>query len=165
MTQYLSVDRRLSAATLRKAAEMGHAEAMVRYGWLFYGGCGVAKDLAAAVEWCRKAKDLGCASGKAMFGHFLCYGAGGLAKDERVGAALARDAAESGCALGLWSWGLRLWNGEGVPKDEAAAVAYFRRGALAAASDLRCCGFTRRWCVRAGAGKQQIPPRRCMRRE
>ena len=84
-----------AAEWYRRAAELGHADAMVWMGLNYEGGkCG-ERDLPEAARWYRQAAEAGNARGQKCLG--VCYLKGiGVEEDEPEGVRLLRLAAEQG---------------------------------------------------------------------
>lgn len=81
-----------------------------------------------AVDWYRKAADLGLPEAQNSLG--LKYDAGeGVVLDDREAARLYRLAAEQGLAVAQYNLGLMYHYGEGVPRDTAEAAHWYRLAA------------------------------------
>jgi TPR repeat protein len=88
----------------------------------------VAKDDAEAVNWLRKAAELGEATAQSNLGAMYMLGRG-VAKDEAEAATWIRKAAEQGLAMAQHNLGIMYENGQGVAKDETEAVVWYRKAA------------------------------------
>ena len=87
-----------------------------------------AGDYSEAVDWYRKAADLGLADAQNALG--LKYDAGeGVALDDQEAARLYRLAAEQGLAVAQYNLGLMYDFGEGVQENNAEAVRWYRKAA------------------------------------
>lgn len=139
-----SKDSAKAAEWYRKAADQGLAYAQYRLGELYYHGEGVSKDATQATEWWRKAAEQGDVGAQRILG--LHYAKGeGVPKDVAQAVAWWRKAAEpreqmwedssgekspdQGDASAQFYLGWAYDNGEGVPKDDVQAVAWYRKAA------------------------------------
>lgn len=112
----------------RKAAELGHPEAMRRLGVCYALGQGVSQQHEEAVTWYRRAVDLGDA--KAMYNLGLCYANGmGVALSHEEAVIWYRRAADKGNAIAMWNLGLCYENGWGVTKSWEEAATWYRQAA------------------------------------
>ena len=137
----------------QRAANNGNVEAKNRLGMMYINGLGVKQDLEMAVMWYEKAADEG--DSKAQYDIGMMYSKGFfLPKDEEKAAELFRKAAEQGhegakqqlvspiegsqdtpqppdipdaSANMLFTFGFMYYKGEGVPRDYAKAMEYFRK--------------------------------------
>lgn len=133
------VDKALEC--LKKAADMGDAEAMVNLGMIYELGVIVRKQYhketvfgtpqyeAEAVKWYRKASDLGDADGQVLLGNMYYQGKGNLPKDYTEAAALFRKAAEQNNALGQRRLGVLYMVGYGVKENPVEAAEWFQKAA------------------------------------
>lgn len=125
---YERADFQEAIVSLRKAADLGHAEAAFLIGWMYQNGKGVAKDYGEAERWHRRAAEQGFPQSQSILGFMLANGVG-VSKDETQAIHWLRKAAEQGYAEGQYNLGWVLANASGVPKDEAEAVRWYRRAA------------------------------------
>ena len=112
----------------RKAAEQNYAWAQCNLGVCYANGQGVAKDEAEAVKWYRKAAEQNYAGAQYNLG--VCYvqwprrgeglGGSGEVVSQSCRAELRHGSIQSGPLLR---------NGEGVAKDYAEAVKWYRKAA------------------------------------
>ena len=121
---------------LRKAAEQGHADAQHNLGACYYNGNGVEQDSAEAVKWLRKAAEQGHADAQYFMNRLA----------EQTIAVKLRAAAEEGDAAAQFDLGKRYYNGDGVEKDHAEAVKWYRKAAEQGHADAQnalgdCCYF------------------------
>lgn len=121
-------DYKQAVAFVRRAADMGHADAIHVLGLMYADGEGVSRDGAEAVRLFRKAADMGNADAINNLGSM--YGNGkGVARDEAEAVRLFRKAADMGHAGALYNLGVMYGDGIGVARDEAEAVRLFRKAA------------------------------------
>ena len=99
---------------IRMAAAQGHAQAQSNLGVCYRNGWGVAKDLAEALKWYRLAAAQGHEQAQEIVKELESRG---------VGAQAIEDPAE------MNRLGLRYFNGDGVARDYAEAVKWFRMAA------------------------------------
>jgi hypothetical protein len=86
-----------SAASLRKAAERGDAEAQYKLGLAYFEGEGVRQDQTEAVKWFRKAAEQGHANAQSNLGAAYFEG-DGVKQDRAEAVKWYRKAAEQGHA-------------------------------------------------------------------
>jgi TPR repeat protein len=106
-------DDEQAAASYRKAAEQGLAEAQYLLALCYANGDGVAKDEVKATSWCRKAAEQGLAKAQTQLGDLFFEG-NGVKKDEETAALWYLMAAEQGYAPALDRVGLCYATQEGV---------------------------------------------------
>ena len=108
----------------RLKAEKNDSEAQYKLGVCYANGQGVAKDMAQAVTWYRKAAEQGFALAQYNLG--FCYSHGeGVGKDQVQAARWYRKAAALGLTNAQYNLGNLYYRGEGVAKDEVEAYAYW----------------------------------------
>jgi TPR repeat protein len=107
---------------IRKAADLGLAEAQCGLGFAYKYGDGVAKDEAEGVRWLRKAADQGHAQAQFVLGSAYMNG-DGVAKDEAEGARWIRKAADQGNALAQKA--LRDLQGPGAGVQKKKGIGRF----------------------------------------
>jgi uncharacterized protein len=121
------VDKTQAAEWLRKAADAGHAWAMVDYGTALANGVGVTLDDAKAVDYFKRAiAATNDKSGHAALG-VAYFNGSGVPEDYQKALQHFTKAEPDPQALGML--GLMYDYGFGVPADEARAAAYLKRGA------------------------------------
>lgn len=132
---YRTADGQIVAATtpeaeLQALALNGNPTAQSTLGLLFAKGEGRPRDLAAAVQWCRRAAEQGDETGQFFLG--LSYLSGeGVGLDKTEAARWFRLAAEQGHVLAQHNLGVLLLRGEGVRRDPPEALVWFGVAALA----------------------------------
>ena len=93
LTSFAANSRTLSLQDLLKKAEQGDAQAQYNLGECYADGAGVAKDVAEAVKWYRKAAEQGHAPAQNALG--WCYANGeGVTKDVHEAVKWYRKAAD-----------------------------------------------------------------------
>ncbi len=116
---------------LRKAAELGGAEAQYQYAEVYLQGLGVEKDRKEAVGWLVKAYQQGHKQARIACGSF--YAQIGLAaynaEDYQKAFPLLEKAAMLGNAEAQNRLGLCYGNGKGTEKDEDKAFAWYQKAA------------------------------------
>lgn len=95
---------------------------------MYENGDGIAKDLAEALNWHRKAAAQGMDKAQVQLGLMYWFG-NGVAQDNAEAAKWFRLAAVKGNADGQVNLGNLLSKGEGIPKDEAEAAKWYRKAA------------------------------------
>ena len=119
---------------LRRAAEAGDAEKMLRLGNRYRAGEGVQEDYTEAMRWYRKAADAGQKDALLYLGigYYNGYGV-----DKNVAETLRwyRKAADAGNANAMVNLGYAYSKGEGVAQDPAEAERWFRKAADAGNTD------------------------------
>lgn len=117
-------------AQLRRAADLGHLEAVYEVGVAYSQGKGVAQDYAEAARWFEKAAAQGHPSGQYNIG--LMYRQGlGVRQSDPAALGWLRQAAQGGIARAHAQVGMIYIEERGVPRDDAQALAWFRKGAEA----------------------------------
>lgn len=140
-------DQELRMTLLRRAADIGHAEAQRALAWHLRSGTNVKRDAVEAMRQARLSAEQGNLDAQQMVGEGLLNG-DGVPRDTPRAAALFRELAERGLAAGQCSWGFRLLSGTGIDRNEAEAESFFR---LAAAQ----------WDPEAASAIQQYPGPSC----
>jgi TPR repeat protein len=124
-----AVDKPLAATWLRKAADAGHAWAMVDYGTALANGVGVTLDDVKAVDYFKRAiAATGDKAAHAALG-VAYFNGSGVPQDAAKALQHFLKAEPEPRALGML--GLVYDYGFGVPIDEARGEAYLKRGAEA----------------------------------
>ena len=112
---------------LTKAADLGHAQAMVYLGNCLYHVIGYI-DYKKAVSWFRKAAELGLARGENNLG--VCYLNGkGVEEDKAEAFRLFRKAAAKDYAMAQFNVGRCYYFGLGVEENWPEAVKWFEKAA------------------------------------
>ncbi len=113
---------------MKESAESGDRESQYRVGLAYYLGYGVARDLAGAESWIRKAALQGHAAAQAALGR-MYYGGEGVPRDFAEAAVWYRRAASQGDAQAQYNLAGLLAAGEGVSRDSAEAAKWYRGAA------------------------------------
>ncbi|MGO8916182.1 MAG: tetratricopeptide repeat protein, partial [Stellaceae bacterium] len=146
----------VAAACFLVAAQAGNRAAQFDMGAMYDNGRGVAKDVASAVMWYRRAAEQG--DGRAAYALGLIYQEGGAVPTDRrealkwfltaerdgIAAAKGKIAALAGPAaspktavrepgIAEYRHGFAFLTGQGEPQDSAAAFRWFSQGARAGA--------------------------------
>jgi cell division protein FtsZ len=118
----------LALRSYRKAAELGHAAAQNRLGWMYEKGEGVDADYGEAITWYRKAAEQGHINAMNDLGYMYRQGWG---VEQNYGDAMHwfRKAAEKYDSYAEYNLGQMYENGWGTEKDMDEAVRWFRRSA------------------------------------
>lgn len=104
------------------------ADAMNMIGWMYKNGHGVEQDYAVAMEWYKKAADLGNANAMNNIGWAYCHGIGA---EQDYAAALAwyEKAVDLGNVSAMNNMGYMYQYGEGVESNYAVALAWYEKAA------------------------------------
>jgi len=121
------VDPAAAAEQFRAAAEKGNAYAERELAVLTEHGTGTPQDAAAALLLYRAAAAQGLAAAQADLGFDYQFGRLGLVADPVEAARLLRLAADQGNPFAQDVLGDIYSNGLGVPRDQATAIAWYRR--------------------------------------
>jgi TPR repeat protein len=114
----------------RKAADLGHTDAMVELGNAYHNGEGVGKDLNEAFRWNRKAAEGGNSVGMLDIG--IQYDTGeGVTKDSIEAARWYRKAADLGHPAAMFLLANSYHMGIGVEKNVSDAFRWYRKAAEA----------------------------------
>jgi TPR repeat protein len=116
----------LGLPLLQKACDAGAAPFCSFVGIQYTIGRHVPKDSAKAIPFLKRGCDGGVADSCVFLGDAYLHGDGGLARDLVKGAQMERRACEGGHGLGCIGFAQALFNGLGVPKDEARAAATYQ---------------------------------------
>ncbi|RMD64154.1 MAG: cell division protein FtsZ [Alphaproteobacteria bacterium] len=111
-----------------KAAEMGHAAAQNRVGWMYEKGEGVTPDHAEAVKWYRRAAGQGYVNAMNDLGYMYRQG-WGVPRDYGRALHWFLKAAEKYDSYAEYNLGQMYENGWGAEKDLDEAIRWFRRSA------------------------------------
>ena len=170
-------DTASAAAWFRRAADLGDANGMFFLGECFLNGLGVGKDPARAVQWLTKAAENNNPYAMNLLGDLYKKGLPGVL-DPNFAEAFRLFSAASGLGYldAQGNLGVLYINGQGVEKNEAAAVELFRDGAEKGnpscmffyAQSLENGDGTRkdpeaakRWYLRAANGGNQTAIKKC----
>ncbi|GLQ06546.1 tetratricopeptide repeat protein [Sneathiella chinensis] len=104
--------------------------AMRNVGHLYRRGLGVPKDPAAAVNWYRKAADLGFARAQANLATMYLKGEG-VDQDDAQAFEWFEKAARTGHVISQYNLGLMYEYGKGVEKDQPKALGWYNMAAKA----------------------------------
>jgi hypothetical protein len=141
------VDFTAAGASYEAAAELGHAQAQVRYGFALLLGRGVERNVFSAETWLRRAAMAGDPQAAAVIG-FLYARDGDLPPNYAEAALWLRQAATAGHIGAARVLGRMLLLGTGLPKDDTEAAHWLRiaadHGDEAARADLVRLALTRR---------------------
>lgn len=141
-----SLDFTAAAASYKAAAELGHPQAQVRYGFALLLGRGIERNVFNAETWLRRAALAGDAQAAAVVG-FLYARDGELPPNYAEAAMWLRRAAEAGHTGAARILGRMLLLGTGIPKDVAEAAHWLRiaaaNGEETARADLVRLALTR----------------------
>jgi uncharacterized protein len=134
-----AVDFAAAAASYKAAAELGHPQAQVRYGFALLHGRGTRRDVFTAETWLRRAATAGDAQAAAVVGYLYARD-GDLPPNHAEAALWLRRAAEAGHTGAARTLGRLLLLGSGIPKDIQEATHWLRiaggEGDEAARADL-----------------------------
>ena len=109
---------------MRGDAEAGDSYTQIQFGMAREFGQGLPKDETAAVDWYRKAANLGNPQGEFRLGWLLHQGRG-VPRDTAEAAAWYRKAAEANIAIAQNNLGVLLERGDGVPADPVEAYKWY----------------------------------------
>ena len=125
---YNSGDYAAAHAAWMPLAQAGDAAAARNLGHLYRTGRGVARDLARALRWYRRAADQGFAGAQANLGDMFARGQG-VATDYAAAAVWFHRAAVQGHVAAQYNLGLLYETGLGVELSEETAMAWYHRAA------------------------------------
>ena len=112
----------------RKAADLGHPEAMRVLGYYYEKGQGIEQSYEEAATWYRRAANLGDAGAMRNLG--LCYAySRGVYQSYEEAVTWYRRAADKGHAIAMCNLGYCYDNGLGVSKSYEEAVKWYRQSA------------------------------------
>ena len=112
----------------RLAAKQGYAGAMFNFAKALCDGTGWEKDPVLAVQWMRRAAELGYTTAQGQLGHWYMEGEGSpLPVNYKEALRLSRLAAGKGHATALGNFGTLFASGLGVPRDLDEACRLFRQ--------------------------------------
>lgn len=115
---------------LRKAAQLGHTEAMYHTGFLYHVGQGTTKDVSKAVFWYKKAAEKNHSDAMNMLA-VAYYDGDGISQDYKAAVSYLRKAADLNNGEACANLGLCYENGYGVAKNMDEALKWYKK-----ASDL-----------------------------
>src|SRR5436190_14753660 len=110
------------------AAKTGDAEAQFQLGLQYENGDGIARDVAAALQWYRRAAEQGLPAGQRAVGVMYNFGQG-VEQDYPKALEWYLRAAAAGDPIAENNIGVLYQRGSGVPVDYAAAVEWYRKSA------------------------------------
>jgi TPR repeat protein len=117
-----------AARYFRKAADLGHSNAMSQYGSLLYLGRGVNLDFDSAARYLKMSADLGNPVAIANFA--ICLQTGrGVEKDLVSAARYHKMAADLGFCAAMYEYATCLADARGIEPDPVSADHYFRMAA------------------------------------
>lgn len=129
--QGVAKDEAAGRDMIKKAAELGDANAQLSYAWMFMQGThGVNKDMKEAIRFMRLAALQG--NGEAMYNYGLALlkGDGGLEKDEKEGVRYIMFSAKTGYPWAQFHYGsLCLEGAMGVKQDREAGMKMLKDAA------------------------------------
>jgi TPR repeat protein len=124
----ITPDTASDAASLRKQADNGVAEAQCQLGNMYEKGNGIAQDYAQALSWYQKAADQGNSEGERKMG--IMYGSGhGVTQDYSQALIWYHKSADLGNAKAMTDIGAMYANGYGVAQDYTQALSWFHKAA------------------------------------
>lgn len=118
-----------ATALLRRAAELGHAEARVDLAYALGNGTGVAKDSAEALKLLTALVEAGNPEAMVVLTKVWRFGWWDVPRDEARSTDMARRAMDAGDDEGRMFYAVSLVEGIGVAKDEAKGAELMRTGA------------------------------------
>ncbi len=118
----------LALRSYRKAADLGHAGAQNRIGWMFEKGEGIETDYTEAVKWYRRAAEQGHVNAMNDLGYMYRQG-WGVPQTYSEALHWFRKAAERYDSYAEYNMGQMFENGWGVEKDMEEGIRWFRRSA------------------------------------
>jgi hypothetical protein len=124
----VSKDRAEAAKWIRKAAELGYADAQLDLGSLYQNGDGVPKDQVEAAKWYRKAAEQGYANAELNLGS-LYYKGEGVAQDYAEALKWYHKGANQGYAYCQNNLGMMYDKGEGVAQNYVEAYKWYNLAA------------------------------------
>ena len=119
---------KLAFSHYKKAAELGHLEAIFSVGSMYENGLGVMKSSSQAVDWYKKATLQNYAKAQYNLAVMYYYGKG-VKKDMALGMRLYLKAAKQEHAAAQNSLGAIYNAGKGVKKDEKKAFEWYKKSA------------------------------------
>ena len=137
------------ADLFRAAAQAGLPRGMANYGLAFEAGVGgLPRDPAQAMQWYRRAADVGNGKGMMEIGSLYASGSG-VEKDSAEALRWYRRAADAGNSVAMVGIGSFYLEGTGVTKDDVQSMQWYRRAADAgSAYGMYSVG----WMYRQGRG-------------
>ena len=109
---------------LQLAAEGGDRDAQYELSILYGSGTGVAKDVARALEWLRKAAKQDQVKAQYTLAAIYAGGMYGVPRDDRIAIDWLRKSAKLGYAEAQYALGLAYAEGRGVEKDATQAYGW-----------------------------------------
>lgn len=117
-----------AVAQLRKAAELGDADAQFNLAVLYDTGRGVQQDYVRAALWYRRAADKGHVVAQYNLGNMYAAGQG-VPRDDRQAVGWYRRSAEAGYAPAQFNLASMYEVGRGIDHDDAMALRWYRQAA------------------------------------
>jgi uncharacterized protein len=114
---------------VRPLADQGNAKGQALLGTMYENGEGVARNLAEAVIWLRKAAEGGEVTAQDYLGVLYATGDSGLEQDYSQAAKWYREAADQGNPHAQNSLGSMYAQGMGVPQDYVQAYVWYNLAA------------------------------------
>ncbi len=114
---------------IKARADKGDAEAQLGVASQYANGTGVARDLAKATKYLRKAAEQGLARAQCLLGLNYANGVGVKKSDKAEAARWLRRAADQGLAEAQYNVGLCYASGDGLGRNAVEAVAWYRKAA------------------------------------
>ena len=121
-------DARANLSTLREAAAMGHAQAIMTLAARLENGAGVGRDYNESALWYRRAATSGSVQAMLKLADWARRGRG-MTRDDTLSVQFFRQAADGGSADGAWEAARAYLEGRGVPADEATGMTLLRQAA------------------------------------
>lgn len=132
--EYVKKDYSAAFGLYKKAAELGHSEAMNNLGRMYYGGKGTEKNLNEAFRWCKKSYDSGNVG--ASYDLAWLYNCGhGTEKNLYKAFTLLQEAEKAGIFGATNALGLMYLRGDGTAINPQKAFECFRKAADAGNAD------------------------------
>ena len=121
---------------LKRAANLGDAEAQYFAGWWYEEGKGVAQNDKESAKWYRKAADQGHMDAQLNIGY--CYSQGiGVGQDYGEAVKWYRKAAEQGDDIAQYNLGVFYEEGKGVQQDSNEALSWYQAAAAQGNADAK----------------------------
>jgi len=112
-----------------KASDLGDPRSSYLRGLLLCEGRGVKTDPSEGLKWVEKASSMGNPAATARLAHANYFGEFGLKEDRAKALPLLRTAATAGDPWACLALGQMYLRGQEVAKDDATAIAWFKKGA------------------------------------
>jgi TPR repeat protein len=122
-------DATKAAYWFRKAAEQDNSSAQLALAGMYDRGAGVPKDAGWMLHWMTKAAEQGNATAQMRLFRAYASGAPGVPPNLPLAIEWLREAARVRARGATFELGRRLFEGDGVPRDQAQGMALIRRAA------------------------------------